>query len=315
MTHRWLRYQREVFPVVSALVLAGVLAVAAIGYSVLLRDAASPVPPYLAIAAIPAGVCAFLFMVQFQIARILQSYRSVRPQRIYSPTQAGFVTPQELGILTVGSGLVQLGLTIPLGWTLLGLMMLIWGFFWLVRHERLLPIPPKARPFLALAQRGVAVGLVAVFALGCEWRLSGVYPVTRVGIFLLVCFLNGATAELAMRLRLPLPKSDAEIDADPESDRPTPATVKALRQREIVAWLVGLWLMALVALAAATLIEVMIPVAIAVLLLLTAAVFVAWRFLSTLSKLWAIAARSLSQWGGILLYLALGILPFYVRSL
>ncbi len=302
MMQRWRRYQEEMLPLVPVVGMVAVWAIAAVGYSARVQAEGQAVwsqPETMA--SVVGAIALWLFWVQFHIARTVQRYLNLRPQRIYSPSQAGYVTPRELGVVAIATGLVQLGLAIPLGWRLVLLLVGIWLYLWLLSRQffadRVMGKGWRDRPMPAWMQRGLLGVWLSIYAMAGHWLLTDRLPLPEMAAFWGVAFLSGAAAALVTGW-VPEGRRRPRVPSQPQA----------------VAWLGTLWLMALVGLGAAWLGDAVALGAIALLLILTAAMIAAWRLVSGGRAGWAIAARLITHGGTLLLYGALGIAPFWLAA-
>ncbi|MBD2459434.1 UbiA family prenyltransferase [Oscillatoria sp. FACHB-1407] len=320
MLNRWWVYQQERFPVIKNGLLIAIFSLSAVCYSVLLRERIFD--PLLAQRSRPiwelegfslwqtvgSGVIAFLvvflFFLQLRIADEFKDYEDDFRYRPYRPVPRGLVTLKELGRLAIAAAAIQLGLTIAVDPRLVLMLALVWGYMTLMTYEFFVPGWLKSHPPIYLISHMVIMPLIALYATACDWINGSWFAPPGVLWFLVVSFLGGIMLEIGRKIRAP---KDEEKGVE---------TYTALwgRQKAVMIWLGILWLLTLSTVIAAMHVRFTIPVILLMLLLLTIAVFVAWRFMvrpTTQSAKWV---EQVSGVWSLVVYLSLGLLPLILRN-
>lgn len=313
MTHilkRWWIYQQERFPLIKNGVFVAALAFSAVGYSVLLqtanllqdvnRDRPSTYPLRIAVI---AWVNLLLFWGQLQIVDEIKDVEDDRQYRANRPVPRGLVSVQDLRILAIALAALQLGLALSTSLSLLPLLLLIWGYLSLISKDFFASAWLKNRPVVYVISYTAIVPLLALYAMAHNWLVVNTAPPSGIITFLLLSWCGGAVLELGSKIRAP---KDEALGV---------GTYTALwgRKRAVIAWLVALWLMTLVALLTAVQIQFVVPIVLCLLFLLTGSMTIAWRFLAHPITKWASAFELISILWMVIVYVGLGILPFYNR--
>lgn len=247
-----------------------------------------------------AFIVVFLFFLQLRIADEFKDYDDDLRYRSYRPVPRGLVTLRELGIVAIGSVVIQLGLTFSLGrFLLLSFLGLVWSYMSLMAKEFFVPDWLKKHSLVYLLSHGLILPLIAFYATACDWLIIEGAMAPGTLWFLLVSFLGGITLELGRKIRAP---KDEERGVETY-------TVLWGRQKAVMAWLCAIWLLTVSTLIAAMHIRFTVPIALLLLLLLTASVVVAWRFLSRPTRTWAKWFEPLSGVWNLLVYAGIGLLP------
>jgi 4-hydroxybenzoate polyprenyltransferase len=192
------QYQDERFPVFRHGALIAAFGASAVCLSALLRGAA---PSLLAI---PVAVLVlFGFFFQLRVAdehKDNEEDTKYRPER---PVPRGLVTLAELRTATIVVGVIQLALTAILGWTLVGILLLVWAWMALMTREFFAPRALKKRPVLYMASHMMVMPLIDLYATACDWVPAGIaghqgFAITLAG-FLLLSLVNGTVIEIARK--------------------------------------------------------------------------------------------------------------------
>ncbi|GAB4386092.1 MAG: hypothetical protein Kow00121_52030 [Elainellaceae cyanobacterium] len=309
MTNRWFIYQQEQFPIIrNGLFLAG-FSFATIGYCLLLQDGAiGRSLLHLAGLAFLAFLNVFLCFLQLQIANEFKDFSNHVKHHPNHPVSRGLVTLQELGILGIATGAIQLGLALSANLSLVWLLLLLWGYVGLITREFFAPQWFRTYPVVTLLVRSIAVSLIALYASAWSWLTVGASVPQGLERFLLLTFLTS----LLMQTSQIIGASNQEAVTRKQA-LPWGQTLPWRRQKLVIAWLGIVWLMSLAALLAAAPVQFVVPIALLLLFLLTASVAIAWRFLAHPVRKWASGVEFISLlWGGII-YFNLGILPLLLQ--
>jgi 4-hydroxybenzoate polyprenyltransferase len=302
---RWWTYLQERFPLLKNGLLIACFSFSAVSYSALLRG---PVEGRTSLQTIGAAciafLIAFLFFLQLRIADEFKDYADDFRYRPYRAVPRGLVSLKELGIVGISSAFIQLGLTLPLSPFLAPLLLVVWGYMGLMIKEFFVPAWLKSHPVVYMLSHMVIMPLIAFSTTACDWLSAGVAPSQGVVWFAVVSYCVGLVIEIGRKIRAP---KDEERGVE---------TYSALwgRQNAVRAWLGAIWLTTLTSLLAALYISFAPLFTIVLLLLLTAAVFVAWRFWYHPVRQWATKIDLVSGVWALAIYLFLGIVPVLLRE-
>lgn len=299
---RWWTYLQERFPPFKNGLLIAVFAVSAVGYSALLTPESLESFPWLG-AFLIAFTTLFLFFFQLRVCDEFKDYADDVMYRSYRAVPRGVVSLQELGVVAIATTIIQFGLALSFGRSMLFLLALVWGYILLMRQEFFVPQWLKAHPIAYLLSHMVIMPLMALFASACHWIPAGVSPAPELGWFLLVSFLNGVVIEVGRKIRAP---QDEETGVETY-------TVLWGRSGAVLVWLGAMGGMAIATLLAAYPIQALPWTALVLLLLLTAAMVVSWRFLSYPVRAWAKGFELVTGIGTLGVYASLGIVPLVLK--
>ncbi len=295
--HRFWIYQAERFPLFAHGILIAVFSTSTISFSALLRGTTMwPSLPTI----IVGFVTAFLFFLQLRIADEFKDFDEDLQYRPYRAVPRGLVSLQELGVLGVLTALIQLGLAWWLEPNLLWLLAWTWAYLALMSKEFFVRDWLKAHPITYLWSHMLIVPLIDFYTTACDWLVAGEsIPHTGLAWFLIVSFFNGIVIEVGRKIRA---AEDEEVGVE------TYSALWGIRTATIV-WLGALLLTAMSAVLAAREINVMLPIAIFLIILLTTALIVASRFLQQPSQNRAKLIETMSGVWTILMYLSVGAVP------
>jgi 4-hydroxybenzoate polyprenyltransferase len=198
---------------------------------------------------------------------------------------------------------LQLGLAIPVGWPLVGLLLVTWTYFGLMSKEFFARRWLKARPIAYLFSHMLIMPLIDWFATGCDWVHAGVAMPRGLFWFLAASFCNGVVIELGRKIRAP---EQEEIGVE---------TYTFLWGRPVA---VGAWLTAQAAtlacaLVAAQRIQFTTPVLFVLGVLWLGAGVLGFAFVRTLKGKLAKGIEAYSGVWTLALYLMLGCVPLLAR--
>lgn len=296
---RWWTYQKERFPLLAHGPLIAAFSASAVSYSALLRGDAHPHPVSFAVA-FGGSLGSFLLL------RIADEFKDAEEDarfRPYRPVPRGLVTLRELRAVGVGVALVQLALASAVGWPLVGLLGVTWIYFALMSHEFFARAWLKARPVVYLFSHMAIMPLIDWFATGCDWVRAGQGMPAGLAWFLAASFCNGIVIELGRKIR------------SPEQEERGVETYTALwgRPVAVLGWLAALAATLGCALAAASRIHVLVPVAGVLGCMWGAAALLGIAFLRTRSSRLAKGVEACSGVWTLALYLSLGVLPLLLH--
>lgn len=194
-------YQAERFPVFKHGALIATFGASAVCLSALLRGAA---PSGLAIVVAVLVLLGFFF--QLRVAdehKDNEDDTKYRPER---PVPRGLVTLKELRVAAFAVAAAQIGLTVLLDWTLIVLLLAVWGWLTIMTKEFFVPEWLKKRPLVYMISHMAIMPLIDLYATACDWWPAG-YALhgfgLTLGAFLLLSLVNGSAIEIARKCWAP----------------------------------------------------------------------------------------------------------------
>jgi hypothetical protein len=297
---RFWTYQQERFPILAHGPLILAFSLCAVCFSSLLRGAERfPAWPVIAV----AFLSSFFSFLHLRLADEFKDFEEDSRYRAYRAVPRGVVTLRELGILWVLTGILQLALALSLSIWLVPLLLLIWAYVGLMSHEFFRRSWLKAHPFTYMWTHMFVMPLIDFYATACDWMIASGRPPSGLYWFVLVSFLNGFIIEIGRKIRAP---ADEEIGVETYS-------VLWGRSGAVNAWLLAMVLTGVSALIAANKVGFLVPVAIVLGSLFAGSIFIAFRFLRTLTN--GKTFEILSGIWTLSLYLFLGVIPLGWRLL
>ena len=297
---RFWTYQQERFPILAHGPLILAFSLCAVCFSSLLRGAERfPAWPVIAV----AFLSSFFSFLHLRLADEFKDFEEDSRYRPYRAVPRGVVTLRELGILWVLTGILQLALALSLSIWLVPLLLLIWVYVGLMSHEFFCRSWLKAHPFTYMWTHMFVMPLIDFYATACDWMIASGRPPSGLYWFVLVSFLNGFIIEIGRKIRAP---ADEEIGVETYS-------VLWGRSGAVNAWLLAMVLTGVSALIAANKVGFLVPVAIVLGSLFAGSIFIAFRFLRTLTN--GKTFEILSGIWTLSLYLFLGVIPLGWRLL
>jgi len=196
------KYQAERFPVFKHGALIAAFGASAVCLSALLRGAA---PSGLAIVVAVLVLLGFFF--QLRVAdehKDNEDDTKYRPER---PVPRGLVTLKELRVAAFAVAAAQIGLTVLLDWTLIVLLLAVWGWLTIMTKEFFVPEWLKKRPLVYMISHMAIMPLIDLYATACDWWPAG-YALHQgfgltLGAFLLLSLVNGSAIEIARKCWAP----------------------------------------------------------------------------------------------------------------
>ncbi|NJK99753.1 MAG: UbiA family prenyltransferase [Spirulinaceae cyanobacterium RM2_2_10] len=296
---RWWIYQRERFPVLKHGLLVAVFSSAAVSHSALLRQA-QPQPASLLVA------CAVIFcsFLQLRIADEFKDYAEDCRYRPYRPLPRGLIRRWELAGLGVLTLVLQLLLSLSLGVQLAIALSLVWLYLAAMSLEFGVPAWLKAHLAVYMLSHLAIVPLIAFYGMACDWLVAGDARPSGSLWFLLASAASGAVIEFGRKIRAPA------------AEEPGVETYSARwgRGRAVAVWMGALMLAAIAALGAASQIRALLLVAPLVILLVSIAGCLAWRFWQHPDRSPAGILETLAAIWTLTVYLSLGPLPVLLRA-
>lgn len=298
--NRWWIYQKERFPLAAHGPLIAAFSASAVSFSALLRGG-EPRPAALSF------VVAFLVSLgSFLLLRIADEFKDAEEDarfRAYRPVPRGLVKLSELAILGAAVAVLQFALAVPIGWPLVGLLGITWGYFALMSKEFFARAWLKSRPVVYLFSHMAIMPLVDWFATGCDWVHAGTGMPSGLFWFLAASFCNGIVIEIGRKIRAP---EREEVGVETYTFLWGP-------RRAVSAWLAAQAATLGCALMAAQKIAFARPVAVVLVLLWLGAAALGLRFVSRLK---APLGKGIEAYSGVwtlALYLMLGVVPLLLK--
>ena len=299
--NRWVVYQRERFPLAGHLPLVAAFSGSAVSFSALLRDPAS-VPAWGSTAV--AFLTSLLFFLQLRIADEFKDAAEDARYRPYRPVPRGLVRLGELRAIAWTALAIQAALACWLDASLLVLLIPVWFYLFLMRHEFFAARWLRARPLVYMATHMAIVPLVDFYATACDWWVRGhAHPPAALSWFLLVSLGNGFVIELGRKIRAPM---DEEAGVETYSARWGQSAAAR-------AWLAALTSAGTCAVIAGRTIGMTVPLAAAALALLFACALTARRFVAAPAPSGGTRFEALSWLWTVSMYLTLGVVPLTWR--
>jgi 4-hydroxybenzoate polyprenyltransferase len=169
MSRLWV-YQAERFPVVKHGMLIAAFGASAVCLSALLRGPEAT-PSLHAIAV--SIIVLFCFFFQLRVADEHKDNAEDTKYRPERPVPRGLVTLKELRGVAMTAGALQLVLSATLGWGLVGLLLLVWGWMAVMTKEFFAPRALKKRPVLYMVSHMAVMPLIDLYATACDWAPAG----------------------------------------------------------------------------------------------------------------------------------------------
>jgi 4-hydroxybenzoate polyprenyltransferase len=212
------------------------------------------------------------------------------------------VTLRELGRIGLVAAGIQAVLAVSLDRRLVPLLGFTWAYLLLMSREFFVGEWLRARPALYLWTHMLIIPIVTLYATACDWTVAGSGVPDGVGVFLIASFFNAIGIEIGRKVRAP---------SDEEHGVTTYSAAWGIRWA-VCGWMLALSATAALALIAAARITFVTPVAFVVVVSLSTAATIAWRFMRWQGRA---DARRIEQMSGVwtlLMYLSLGIAPLFV---
>lgn len=302
---RWIVYQRERFPVLAHGPLIAAFSSGAVCYSAQLRAASAGVRPFVSTASlIVAFVSCLLFFFQLRVSDEFKDHEEDTRWRPYRPVPRGLVTLRELGSLAVVAMAIQLALALWLSPRLVGPLLLVWGYAWLMTKEFWVKEWLASRPLTVLWSHMLIMPLIDLYATACDWLAAGAFAPPGLGLawFLVASFFNGMVVEIGRKIR---------SKADEEAGVQTYSAVWGPR-RAVASWLAVMALTTLFAVLAAHAVGATWVVLGILGALALVAVVESVRFLRAMRPGQGKRLETLSGIWTIAMYLGVGVVPFFL---
>jgi len=298
--NRWWIYQRERFPLLTQGPVIAAFSFSAVSFSALLRHRAGPPPGGVVIVAF---LTAIVFFLQLRIADEFKDAEDDARFRPYRPVPRGLVRLQELAIVAVVGGLLQLLLAVWLDRALVALLILVWLYLGMMSKEFFVRDWLKAHPFTYMWTHMLIIPLIDLYTSACDWLVAGAALPRGLSWFLAASYCNGVVVEIGRKIRAP------------ESEERGVDTYTAVwgRRTAVLAWLSGLTSAGAFAVIASSRVGFVLPTLALVVTLLAGAALAAARFLGNPVAARAAFFEPISGLWTLLIYLSLGVVPLLRR--
>jgi UbiA prenyltransferase family len=197
LRQRWWCYFGERFPLHQHGVLIGVFCLAVVAYARAL-DGSFGWPP-----AHPFAVAFVTSLLLFLQLRIFDEFKDFEEDARYRPYRAvprGLVSLRELGWLWAITAAVQLALSITLGMTVLGMLMLAWAYSLLMAKEFFIRRWLKAHPVAYMGSHMVVIPLIVLHVAACAITALRVVDLAWLGA---ASYASFCVFEIGRKIRAP----------------------------------------------------------------------------------------------------------------
>jgi 4-hydroxybenzoate polyprenyltransferase len=187
-------YQRERFPLLSHSLLVAALTVGASGFA----SAGASWPPLTRM--VGAFAVAVGFFLLLRLADEFKDAADDAAYRPYRPVPRGLVTLRELGGVGFLVLILQLAITLLLGWELLPYLLAAWVVLLLMSREFFVAEWLRARPMLYMLSHMLILPLIDLNLLAAAGQRVG-EPTAAWGWFLVTTYTNGIVFEVGRKIR------------------------------------------------------------------------------------------------------------------
>lgn len=199
------QYQKERFPVVLNGIAVLTFTFSAISFSRICRGAEG----FVSLSTFLIGC--FATFTLFLLVRIFDEFKDRFDDaqfRTYLPVPRGLVSLNELKVIGIGIGVLQITSIAIFQLEMLPLYLLVIGYLCLMGVEFFVPIYLKKHQILYITSHMVIIPLLDVYSSGLDWRLEETSPHYGLIFFFAVSFMNGLVVEFGRKLKAP---EDEEI--------------------------------------------------------------------------------------------------------
>ncbi len=199
------QYQKERFPVVLNGIAVLTFTFSAISFSRICRGAEG----FVSLSTFLIGC--FATFTLFLLVRIFDEFKDRIDDaqfRTYLPVPRGLVSLNELKVIGIGIGVLQITSIAIFQLDMLPLYLLVIGYLCLMGVEFFVPTYLKKHQILYITSHMVIIPLLDVYSSGLDWRLEETSPHYGLIFFFAVSFMNGLVVEFGRKLKAP---EDEEI--------------------------------------------------------------------------------------------------------
>ncbi len=197
---RFLRYQKERFPLLGHGVLVASFSFSAISFSRICRGAEGFVPWSV------FGGGVFITITLFLLVRIFDEFKDAEDDAQYRkelPVPRGLITLRELFILGAVIVLAQITVILLCFPKLIFIWLGIIAYLSLMGKEFFIPEWLKKHQFWYVTSHMFIIPLIDIFASGLDWSLENAKPSVGLGLFFVVSYFNGIVLEVGRKIRTP----------------------------------------------------------------------------------------------------------------
>jgi 4-hydroxybenzoate polyprenyltransferase len=197
---RMYQYQKERFPVVLNGIAVLTFTFSAISFSRICRGAEG----FVSLSTFLIGC--FATFTLFLLVRIFDEFKDRIDDaqfRTYLPVPRGLVSLNELKVIGIGIGVLQITSIAIFQLEMLPLYLLVIGYLCLMGVEFFVPIYLKKHQILYITSHMVIIPLLDVYSSGLDWRLEETSPHYGLIFFFAVSFMNGLVVEFGRKLKAP----------------------------------------------------------------------------------------------------------------
>jgi 4-hydroxybenzoate polyprenyltransferase len=300
---RWWTYQAERFPLFAHGPLVLAFSTSAVCFSWMLHGTGDG--PGIA-GFIVAFVSCLTFFLQLRIADEFKDFEEDLRYRPYRPVQRGLVTLRELAVLFAIGGALQLAMALWYETRLLLPLLVTWIYLAAMSKEFFVRAWLEGKHLFYMVSHMVIMPLIDFYATSSEWARSLGRPPEGLEWFLLASFFNGMVIEIGRKIRREQDEEDGV------------ATYSAVwgRTRAVMSFWLVMVLTGICAGLAAMRIDfgwVLVP-ALCFTLLLTIVLGVRFLRASEASRGSGKLFEHLSGAWTLVLYLGLGLVPYFLRQ-
>lgn len=200
MSNRWWIYQRERFPLLAHGSLVAVFCVSVLLYSTVQAESAVLPSIWQFLGAIASALILF-----FQL-RVADEFKDFEIDRRYRPHRAvprGLVSLHELGAIAFVGAVAQFLIAILIDFGLVPLLVVVWGYLWLMTREFYVPAWLKARPVAYLISHMLIMPLLAYYVSAFAWIYGAGRPPAGIAWLLVLSFAVGLVMEIGRKIKAP----------------------------------------------------------------------------------------------------------------
>ncbi len=287
---RLARYIHERFPILQNGLPIAAFSTGVLSYVSRLLDA--PAQPDISAYTV-AFICSFFFFLQLRIFDEFKDFHEDSRYRPYRPVPRGLISLRELGWLWVASAVIQLGVTLLLTPKPVVFILAIWTYAGLLKVEFFIPSWLNKLPLSNIAIHIFVIPLITLYVASCSLVMPDIDALIWL---LLMSYFSFFIVEIGRKIR---PEKDEEYGVD------TYSKLWGINHALMV-WLSVMLITSALAVAAASLVDTVLPTIIGCGLLLLMSVVMSLRFMHEPTVLLSKAFPLLSGFWIIALYLLVG---------
>ena len=208
---KWYTYQKERFPLIQYIPLMFAFGFSSVSFSLHLHNPGGrlsdiTIPQYLA-----AMLTTLFWFMLMRIADEHKDFAEDAAYRPYRPVPRGLITLKELRVVGILLVLAQIALSIWVDWRLLIPLAIVYAWFTLMTLEFGVAKWLKARPTLYLASHMLILPFIDFYATAIEWLPRGGAFSVGILLYMISGYCDGTVVEVGRKLRA---KEDEEYGVD-----------------------------------------------------------------------------------------------------